>query len=391
MSHKRRMRPNGSQSQQLKEFFNVNPHPSKEERQELGNTIGMYVLHAPLCTQQIYDHLLCQDLPKVYQSAVLDFRPSSDFLHFSITNWFQNQRSLIKRRKEEDVLSTASSRSRTFSAFPPASGHPSLLLLASGQSNLTPPVSEKPRSTRVHRTTAKATRSRRSRPEPHQLDALKDLYSRTSNPTIEERTALAHEVGLDLGKVTNWFRNLRQTTRKRAKRNSELGDDDQDDASIYSGYPPSTSVSRDGSPMHSSAASTINDVLMDDIGDEMSADVGYRSRKLTSSDPQSRDHSDDEEFRWEAVTPSPSPPPSNTNSSKHPLTITIDPILYAEMEKETAKYNTGVRVEDALLLLGFQHHAFVHHPAWWVVFDYLCTYIVDFVNALQLRPNENIV
>lgn len=327
MSHKRRMRPNGSQSQQLKDFFNVNPHPSKEERQELGNSIGMS--------------------------------------YPSITNWFQNQRSLIKRRKEEDIITTSSSKSRTFSAFPPVSGHPSLPPLASVPPNITLPASVKPKSSRSHRTAVQTipSRSRRSRPEPHQLDALKDMYNLTSNPTIEERTALALEVGLDLGKVTNWFRNLRQTTRKRAKRNSELGDDDQDDASIYSGYPPSTSVSRDGSPLHSSAPSTINDVLMDEIGDEVDVDV-YRRRKLTNSDPQSRDHSDDEELHWEAVTPSPSPPPPpNTKSSKHPLTFTIDPILYAEMEKETAKYNTGVRVEDALLLLGFQHHAFVHQPS----------------------------
>lgn len=38
---KRRLRPSGTQSQQLKDFFNENPHPTKEERQELGESLGM--------------------------------------------------------------------------------------------------------------------------------------------------------------------------------------------------------------------------------------------------------------------------------------------------------------------------------------------------------------
>lgn len=41
MPLKKRLRPNGSQSQQLKDFFNENPHPTKEERQELGESLGM--------------------------------------------------------------------------------------------------------------------------------------------------------------------------------------------------------------------------------------------------------------------------------------------------------------------------------------------------------------
>ena len=41
MPPKKRLRPNGPQSQQLKDFFNENPHPTKEERQELGDSLGM--------------------------------------------------------------------------------------------------------------------------------------------------------------------------------------------------------------------------------------------------------------------------------------------------------------------------------------------------------------
>ena len=39
-------------------------------------------------------------------------------------------------------------------------------------------------------------RLRRTRPEPYQLEALQKLYNRTSNPSIEERGALALEVGM---------------------------------------------------------------------------------------------------------------------------------------------------------------------------------------------------
>lgn len=40
------------------------------------------------------------------------------------------------------------------------------------------------------------SRPRRSRPEPHQLDALKRLLHRTLTPSIEERSALALEIGM---------------------------------------------------------------------------------------------------------------------------------------------------------------------------------------------------
>lgn len=41
MPLRRRLRPNGPQSQQLKDFFGENSHPTKEERQELGESLGM--------------------------------------------------------------------------------------------------------------------------------------------------------------------------------------------------------------------------------------------------------------------------------------------------------------------------------------------------------------
>lgn len=110
----------------------------------------------------------------------------------------------------------------------------------------------------------------------------------------------------------------------------------------------------------------MNDTLMDD---DMDVDIQYHPRRYAEA--ISGDHSDEEDH-WEAVTPevvtpSSSPPPFNTATSKYSLDLTIDPLLYAELEKETAKYSTGVRVEDALLLLSFHRHAFVHQPPWQVV------------------------
>ncbi|EGN93170.1 hypothetical protein SERLA73DRAFT_163673 [Serpula lacrymans var. lacrymans S7.3] len=283
-----RMRPTSEQTEELRKAYNTNPHPSKDDREELGEKLGMR-----------------------YQS---------------ITNWFQNQRSLAKKRKDDDVDSSSSSAptskharthsyyeddqsdrrdddsyrrehdpdrrhhaveeheriSRTHNPSGLSSGHPvahrssiSSLLNAEDRLSLPPsfppsfspfrPYPPSPRrrgnSTRrsvtpyhlspsvfsagrtrdlghgvhgrEHRSMSQTdsvafervlhpeaalTRPRRTRPEPYQLEALKKLFMRTSNPSIEERTALASEVGMDVGKVTNWFRNLRQTARKRAKK-----------------------------------------------------------------------------------------------------------------------------------------------------------------------------
>ena len=256
---------------------------------------------------------------------------------------------------------------RSFAPFPPASSHPSLPPI---QPDLHPRRSTTPdapisASIGPRRVRSIGTRPSRSRPEPHQLDALKELYNLTSNPTIEQRTALAMGVGLDVIKVTNWFRNLRQTTRKRAQRSmGAFGEEDHDDVnSVYSGYLPSTSVSRDGSPVRGSSQdpATHQDGYMED-GMTVDRDGHYQSRRYKRGYTQNHKppqliHSDDEEQKWEAVTPSPSPPRSPTHVL--PL-LGIDPVVYAEIEKESAKYGPGINVEDALLLLAFQRHAFVH-------------------------------
>ncbi|KAH6916666.1 hypothetical protein BKA70DRAFT_1250227 [Coprinopsis sp. MPI-PUGE-AT-0042] len=294
MSKKMRMRPSGEQTEELKKAYNSNPHPTAEERQALADRVGMR-----------------------YQS---------------VTNWFQNQRSLAKRRKEDgdggldsrssspdggDSLTYHRSSSnggsgsgsggdisRQYSAFPPPpphSMHPSLMTpfpnpnalaksasasrgrRSESPSNETSTPARAARRSVTPYSSAMSTRPRRSRPEPYQLDALKVLFTRTATPTIEERSALALEIGMEVGKVTNWFRNLRQTARKRGSRLSDADQDgthsgveedldglDADEMSPFSSIAHSNSESRSasrsrhGSPPRSASEDSSNmDVDMD--------------------------------------------------------------------------------------------------------------------------------
>ena len=143
----------------------------------------------------------------------------------SITNWFQNQRSLAKKKKEDEAepVSSANTRkadypheTRQYSAFPPPSHHqpslafpppsihPSLNHGPARSPSISPSMEERSprrssscRSTTPYRSlSATFSRPRRSRPEPYQLEALKQLFKQTSTPSIEERSALALEIGM---------------------------------------------------------------------------------------------------------------------------------------------------------------------------------------------------
>ncbi|KAG6878306.1 hypothetical protein C0993_008903 [Termitomyces sp. T159_Od127] len=338
MPRKLRIRPSAEQTDELRKLYNITPHPTADQRQFLAERIGMR-----------------------YQS---------------ITNWFQNQRSLAKKRKEDDIdvpgpISSSEHHNnpelRTYSAFPPPSNHPSLGLpppLPSGHSSVplsgthpcSPTTSPSVDSCSPRRSSSRRSstpysvsqRPRRSRPEPYQLDALKDLYTKTSTPTIEERSALALEIGMDVGKVTNWFRNLRQTARKRDKRSSSADDEDDDS---FNSVVPSASASRSGSPSFQSYSSS-------------------SSMELDNDDDMNGIHSDigSEDEYQEAVTPPPEPvsdltaaatsTPSSSSSRMaiSELTFAIDSASYAELEKATATRFSGIKIEDALLLLSFHQH-----------------------------------
>ena len=148
----------------------------------------------------------------------------------TVTNWFQNMRSVAKKRMEEldDAQSVHSSAHSDYGStghraeppsarppFPAAASHPSL---SSSINNVpsgphaptshthysTPPYPahlnpsahiRRPDSTNPT-TAAMLARPRRSRPEPFQLAALRKLFARTQNPSIEERGALALEINM---------------------------------------------------------------------------------------------------------------------------------------------------------------------------------------------------
>lgn len=318
----------------------------------------------------------------------------------SVTNWFQNQRSIAKKRREdEDALNASlrdvasSSRGHTYSPFPPSSSvaHPSLAVPpAKGHPSLPTIPAPPPRARRSpsamaldsrassprpspygiamsDRASSVSSRSRRTRPEPYQLEALKKLFQRTETPSIEERGALALEINMDVGKVTNWFRNLRQTSRKRSKRVSEGSDEYEDDD--MSGYNDSRNVSREGSP-----------ISIDQPDDYMVTDKHYphealraklgtgekHSRMYThASNSRSSDMASEEDFQ-EAVTPSPisSPYPAMPSSTQHPrklvdvyphqsrrdVAIVGDTLSFTDIEK-----TTGIKIDDAILLLNFHN------------------------------------
>ncbi|KAG6911360.1 hypothetical protein DXG01_001031 [Tephrocybe rancida] len=341
MPRRMRIRPSAEQTDELRQLYNITPHPTTDQRQHLAERIGMR-----------------------YQS---------------ITNWFQNQRSLAKKRKEDDIDGFGSMSSnehypeaRTYSAFPPPSNHPSLGLPLPTPGHSSAPVS------RSHRRSPSISRSldgrsprrssssrqsdtpysisltsfsrpRRSRPEPYQLDALKDLFTKTSTPSIEERSALALEIGMDVSKVTNWFRNLRQTARKRDKRSGSADDEDDDS---FNGAMFSASASRSGSPSFRSYSSSSS---MELDGDD------YDMHGVNS------DIGSEDEFQ-EAVTPPPetasalpataatTPSSSSSRIAISELTLAIDPASYAELEKVSASQYSGIKIEDALLLLSFHQH-----------------------------------
>ncbi|KAK7058557.1 hypothetical protein VNI00_002193 [Paramarasmius palmivorus] len=324
MPRRMRVRPSAEQTEELKKLFNINPHPSTEQRQSLADRIGMR-----------------------YQS---------------VTNWFQNQRSIAKKKKEDEInpYPEASNDSRTYSGFPPPSNyHPSLglppptshpsLPSASARSrrSLSPAYEDfqsrrsNPRRSVTPYSTSMTSRPRRSRPEPHQLAALNELYNRNAHPSIEERSSLALEIGMDLGKVTNWFRNLRQTKRRHAKKaGTGSGSGDEDD---YYPRDHHISVSRSGSP---SSASSIDE------------DEQLRSGTISGSD---------DEYEG-PVTPRSESSPSSPSIPAAPLPrFSLKALSLAAIEPAAAALRgdletiasvkgssgNGIKIEDALLLLTF--------------------------------------
>ena len=142
--------------------------------------------------------------------------------------------------------------------------------------------------------------------------------------------------------MTNWFRNLRQTVRKRAKKSDSGDDDDDEDDNVHpEGY--SNFASRSGTPSAVSSSSSM-EMDVDDDAHHPQSDMGS-----------------EDEFQ-EAVTPSPEcsllPPPSVTNlrSGLSPSENFHHLLCHAEIDKAWVEQYSGIKVEDALLLLSFHRH-----------------------------------
>lgn len=143
----------------------------------------------------------------------------------SVTNWFQNQRSFAKRRKEEEPVSSNYSsplpiRADSIEHLPhptlpravhltPLSHHSSSIGPSPTRSDLfledhhqhQPVGGDRDdyldqKALSLRRLGMPIPRTRRARPEPYQLEALRKLFSQTPNPSIEERGALAQEIGM---------------------------------------------------------------------------------------------------------------------------------------------------------------------------------------------------
>ena len=134
-----------------------------------------------------------------------------------------------------------------------------------------------------------------------------------------------------MGRVTNWFRNLRQTARKRAKKTGSSEDDD-DSSSLRDREASTGDFSRAVTPSQHSISSANDDGMdLDDCDHELHhSDIGS-----------------DEEYQ-EAITPSPEPVTPATSKSRLSS--------YPGLDKLSLTQYHGVKIEDALLLLSFHQH-----------------------------------
>lgn len=149
----------------------------------------------------------------------------------------------------------------------------------------------------------------------------------------------------DLGKVTNWFRNLRQTARKRAQKpNADDADvDGEDDSMDFDSVP----VSRAVTPNFHSNGSSYSSSMDGDASERMALDGEPDGLHIPGSDGCS------EEEDQEAVTP---PPAALRSSGRRRMDVgflTSTPSTEELPKPIPTSPNPRARVEDALLLLSF--------------------------------------
>lgn len=158
--------------------------------------------------------------------------------------------------------------------------------------------------------------------------------------------------------MTNWFRNLRQTARKRAAEKIIAGDEGDDDGMGYDSLPISRACTPSPPSSSTSVSSSVNGDAYDD-GMDLDGHDDERGQSTGSRSQQSHSDGGSDDDLQEALTPSPSLlhahlPNSKVTSRRMQLDfLTGSP---AQASFEDLKAASRASVEDALLLLGFSKH-----------------------------------
>lgn len=235
-----------------------------------------------------------------------------------------------------------------------------------------------------HNETQQQKRLTRSRMSASQRAYLHNIYEKNSEPTMAERQAIADKLGVQVGKITNWFRNLRQSVRRGKLLDAQL-----------SGGRGTTAESK---------ADEENEMDIDDEGSQSEGEATRVSRspaaapaavvpgKALHSPPYAyveEDDDEEEEEAHEALTPHPSPEakvahsfghstaapntPENLLTSPSPsragiclpsINITLAPTDEEKKRQRQQDQKFQSSLEDALLLLHFRQNCDVrdiHH------------------------------
>ncbi|KAJ7757436.1 homeodomain transcription factor [Mycena metata] len=391
LSHPAELRPSRPQIDELQRIYRINPYPTVEELSVVAERIGMR--HQAIVewfrTQRSLDRRRVDVYPTTSAAspAISEERPTERHsrvvypilppistlppvsAHPSLAG-LDSARRLSAITSSEDqpyvpaapsrMLRRSSSPHRHHNASPYGSSitRPNTSTSASTSSGASTSASSTNGST-----AALSARQRRGRPDPAQLTSLRRLLRKTPTPSIEERAALALEIGMDVGKVTNWFRNLRQSTRKRGKslegRGSPADDNDDEEDFGYGESSGNSNGTNDSEPVYLSSNRTSR---------SPSVERGYPHLHPHPHPPHSHSHSSEEE--QEAVTPSPSTSPSPLASPAHrghrPLDLAhlvhpedkpIGGGYVTQTHTQFSSGRPGVAYEDALLLLTFHRRA----------------------------------
>nr|UHA57736.1 HD protein 3 [Auricularia cornea] len=190
----KRPKPRVSPAQEdaLQELFDRAPHATMDEKKQLAEDVGLTVS--------------------------------------KVNSWFTFARATQLPAREHKALADAAFLPPITFVDVPSSPGPSRTL----RTRMRPAPYQRSSSYSDEYTPGKRTRSR---PSPEQLVVLKREFAQHSNPSMEIRVRLSQELEMSVAKITDWFRNLRASLARQAKKKAVLeatprsgdGDMDEDD------------------------------------------------------------------------------------------------------------------------------------------------------------------